>query len=80
MHKPLELIYQFLFSPQWPCGRRPSDQETSPHRCPGRRTLPLVGGREGEWGSKEEGGGREKGEEGGRREGGRKKVMNGRND
>ena len=47
LYEPLEVISPFPFSPRWSCGRRPSDQETSPRRCPGRKTLPLVGGREG---------------------------------
>ena len=48
MYEPLEVISPFPSSPQWPRGMRPSDRETSPRRCPGRKTLPLVGGRESE--------------------------------
>ena len=65
MYEPLEVISPFPSSPQWPRGMRPSDRETSPRRCPGRKTLPLVGGRE-----REEEGVRER--EGGGRKGGRK--------
>ena len=48
LYEPLEVIFPFLSSPQWPHGMIPSDRETSPRRCPGRKTLPLDVGRERE--------------------------------